>query len=79
MSDIIGEEKDMKEQQDFSLICEKLKQQIINLLNNNNLPPIIKYYITKDIYTQVEDSYINYINTQLQQEKEQKKEETGIE
>lgn len=68
------------EQQDFSLICEKLKQQIINLLNSNNLPPIIKYYITKDIYTQVEKSYINYINMQLQQQKKKDKEEkTGIE
>ena len=67
-------------EQDFSLICEKLKQQIINLLNSNNLPPIIKYYIIKDIYTQVEKSYINYINMQLQQQKkEEKEEETGIE
>lgn len=69
----------MKEQQDFSLICENLKRQIINLLNNSILPPVVKYYITKDIYTQVEKSYINYINMQLQQEKEQEKEETGIE
>ena len=67
------------EQRDFSLTCEKLKQQIINLLNNNDLPPVVKYYITKDVYTQVEKSYINYINIQLEQEKKQKKEETGIE
>ena len=65
--------------QDFSLTCEKFKQQIMNLFNDNNLPPVIKYYIMKDVYTQVEKSYINYINMQLQQEKEQKKEETGIE
>lgn len=61
---------------DFSLIAEKTKQQIINLLNSNNLPPIIKYYIIKDIYTQVENSYINYINILLQ---EQKNKKTGIE
>ena len=67
------------EQQDFSLMCEKLKRQIIELLNSNNLPPIIKYYIIKDINTQVENTYINYINIQLQQETKQKKEETGIE
>lgn len=79
MSNVIGEKRNMKKQQDFSLICEKLKQQIINLLNNNDLPPVIKYYITKDVYAQVENSYINYINAQLQQETEQNKEETGIE
>ena len=79
MSNITGEEKTMKEQQDFSLTCEKLKQQIINLLNDSSFPPVIKYYITKDVYAQVENSYINYINMQLKQEKEQKKEETGIE
>jgi len=55
------------EQQDFSLTCEKFKQQIMNLLNSNNLPPIIKYYTIKDIYTNVEKSYIDYINIQLQQ------------
>ena len=66
-------------QQDFSLECEKLKQQIINLLNSNNLPPIIKYYIIKDIYAQIENGYIDYINEQLKQQQKQKKEETGIE
>lgn len=64
------------EQQDVSLFAEKLKQQIINLLNSNNLPPIIKYYIVKDISANVQDTYINYINTQLEQKE---KEETGIE
>ena len=64
----------------ISLIAEKLKQQIINILNSQEeLPPIIKYYIIKDIYTQVENGYINYINVQLQQETEQNKEKTRIE
>ena len=49
------------EQNDFSLKCEKIKQQIIDLLSNNNLPPIIQYYIIKELYTQIESSYINYI------------------
>lgn len=68
-------------QQDFSLECEKLKQQIVNLLNSNNLPPIIKYYIIKDIDAQIENGYIDYINEQLKQQQKQKKEkeETGIE
>ena len=65
--------------ENISLTAEKLKQQIINILNLQELPPIVKYYIIKDINTQVENSYVNYINMQLQQEKEQKKEETGIE
>ena len=65
--------------ENISLTAEKLKQQIIDILNLQELPPIVKYYIIKDINTQVENSYINYINMQMQQEKEQKKEETGIE
>ena len=65
--------------ENISLTAEKLKQQIIDILNLQELPPIVKYYIIKDINTQVENSYINYINMQLQQEKKQKKEETGIE
>lgn len=65
--------------ENISLTAEKLKQQIINILNLQELPPIVKYYIVKDINAQVENSYVNYINMQLQQEKEQKKEETGIE
>lgn len=65
--------------ENISLTAEKLKQQIIDILNLQELPPIVKYYIVKDINAQVENSYINYINMQLQQEKEQKKEETGIE
>ena len=65
--------------ENISLTAEKLKQQIIDILNLQELPPIVKYYIIKDINTQVENSYVNYINMQLQQEKEQKKEETGIE
>ena len=71
----------MEQQQDLSLFAEKLKQQIINLLNSNDLPPIVKYYIIKDINTQVENSYTDYINIQLKQEQQekQKKEETGIE
>lgn len=65
--------------ENISLTAEKLKQQIIDILNLQELPPIVKYYIVKDINAQVENSYVNYINMQLQQEKEQKKEETGIE
>ena len=67
------------EQNDFSLKCEKIKQQIIDLLSNNNLPPIIQYYITKELYTQIESSYINYIKVQLKQQQKQQKKETGIE
>ena len=58
---------------EISLIAEKLTQQIIDLLNSKNLPPIIKYYIVKDINSQVENSYIEYINIQLQQQKKEEK------
>lgn len=62
-------------EQDFSLTCEKFKKQIFDLLNSNNLPPIIKYYIIKDINYQIEQSYKNYINIQLKQQQEQQEKE----
>lgn len=62
-------------EQDFSLTCEKFKKQILDLLNSNNLPPIIKYYIIKDINYQIEQSYKNYINIQLKQQQEQQEKE----
>lgn len=65
----------MELQEDFSLQCEKFKQQILNLLNSNNLPPVIKYYIIKDINYQIEKTYMEYINLQLKQQQENKKEE----
>lgn len=65
--------------ENISLTTEKIKQEIINLLNSNKLPPVIIYYMIKDINNQIEIDYMNYINEQLKKEQEQKKKETGIE
>lgn len=65
--------------ENISLTTEKIKQEIINLLNSNKLPPVIIYYMIKDISNQIEIDYMNYINEQLKKEQEQKKKETGIE
>lgn len=58
----------------ISLLAQQLKQQIINKINNNNfLPPVLIYYIIKDIYEQVETTYQNYLlNIKTQSEQEDK-------
>jgi hypothetical protein len=48
--------------ENISLTTEKIKQEIINLLNSNKLPPVIIYYMIKDISNQIEIDYMNYIN-----------------
>ena len=49
--------------EDFNIQCDNLKNNIINILNNSKLPVAIVYYIFKDIYHDVENSYIGYLNT----------------
>lgn len=40
---------------------EELKKQIIAAINNSKLPAEGVYYIVKDVYRDVEDSYYNYL------------------
>ena len=49
--------------EDFNLKCDNLKYNIINILNESKLPIVMVYYIIKDIYHDVENSYIGYLNT----------------
>lgn len=46
---------------DISLQGEKFKEKILNEINIAKLPPIITYYIMRDICDIVENSYRNYL------------------
>lgn len=49
--------------ENFNLQCDDLKNNIINILNQSGFPIVIIYYIIKDIYHDVENNYIGYLNT----------------
>ena len=51
----------------FNLLTEQFKDSIINKVNNSGLPPAIIYYVMKDIFKDIESSYINYIDQTKQQ------------
>lgn len=44
-------------------LFENLKNQIINDINNNQLPIDAKYYLFKDIMRMIEDSYQEFLST----------------
>lgn len=59
---------------------ESFKNNLINYINNSNLPPTIIYYIIKEIYQNTEESYfslVNQIKMAKQQQQEQQLEDQG--
>ena len=59
---------------------ESFKNNLINYINNSNLPPTIIYYIVKEIYQNTEESYftlVNQIKMEKQQQQEQQLEDQG--
>lgn len=48
-------------EQDINLIAEQFKKDIISQINSAGLPPVLIYYIMKDVFTTVETSYSNYL------------------
>lgn len=56
-------------EKDINLIIEQYKQNLLQIINTEQLPPSIKYYVLKDVFTLAESSYYNYIN-QIQQQKQ---------
>ena len=56
---------------DFNLRCEDFKAEISKLITQSKLPMAIVYYILKDVYTQIQNTYFGTINSiRLQQQKE---------
>ena len=47
---------------DISLQSEQFKNKLLNQINQEQLPPVVIYYIIKDINNIIEDSYRNYLN-----------------
>lgn len=54
-------------EQNINLMIEDFKDNLINTINNAGFPPSIVYYILKDVYSNVESSYFNYLNQQKRQ------------
>ena len=47
---------------DISLRSEQIKQEIFKLLDESQLPPVIVYYITKEVADLTQRSYKAYLN-----------------
>ena len=59
---------------DFNLVCDDLKIKLTNLINESELPVAATYYILKDIFHNVENFYIGYLNEKkIKQAAEQQK------
>lgn len=56
---------------DFNLRCEDFKAEISKIITQSKLPIAVVYYILKDVYTQIQNTYFGTINSiRLQQQKE---------
>lgn len=49
-------------EKDYVLI---LMQDVIKSINENPLPISVKYFVLKDIFSQTEDAYNNYVQKQM--------------
>lgn len=47
---------------DFNLKCDNLKQEIIEKINNSQVPIVVIYYLLKDLFNQVQKQYYGTIN-----------------
>lgn len=66
----------------FNLKCDIFKNNLLNIINENQLPIAATYYILKDIFFQIENLYIGTINQAVLNEQQntitQFKEENNI-
>ena len=51
----------------FNTRCEKLKQTLVNTINQSNLPISVVFYITKSIMTDIETTYYGVLNSEAQE------------
>lgn len=65
-------------EQNINLMIEDFKDNLINTINNAGFPPSIVYYILKDVYSNVESSYFNYLNQQRRQLAQMQQEQTEL-
>lgn len=52
----------------FNTRCEKLKSDLINNINQSNLPIGTIYYIMKTIMSDVESTYYGVLNSEAQED-----------
>ena len=65
-------------EQNINLMIEDFKDNLVNTINNAGFPPSIVYYILKDVYSNVESSYFNYLNQQRMQLARAQQEQTEL-
>ena len=62
----------------LNIQTEQVKSNLLDLINNSNLPAAITYYLMKDIMRDVERSYQDLINEEVREyEKQQEQEQQG--
>ena len=54
---------------------EQLKQKLVQVVNEANLPLDAIYYVTKDFFRDVDDAYKQFLIQQTKYEKEKTKKE----
>ena len=54
---------------------EELKRKLLQVVNESNLPLEAIYYLVKDLYRDVDDTYQHYLREAQKQQEEQKEEE----
>ena len=54
---------------------EQLKQQLIQVVNDSNLPLEAIYYVCKDFFRDVDDTYKQFLMQQSKKEQEKEKTE----
>ncbi len=60
-------------QNDFSIMTEQFRQQLINTINGAQLPPSVVYYVLTNVYQDTERYYRQYLQ-KAQQEAEKQEE-----
>lgn len=59
----------------FNLINENLKNSLIQTISNSNLPVANVYFIVKDIFRDIENSYYNQISKEMESKEQNAQEE----
>lgn len=59
----------------FNLINENLKNSLIQIISNSNLPVANVYFIVKDIFRDIENNYYNQISKEMESKEQNAQEE----
>lgn len=59
----------------FNLINENLKNSLVQIISNSNLPVANVYFIVKDIFRDIENNYYNQISKEMESKEQNAQEE----